>query len=250
MPRAFGSSSDKLSNAALSVVAGTVGSFAFWFRPNWNGGDGTIHVVGGYYGGVSAGSGSLDFQQFSDNNIYAGWFGFSADARVKIASTSARFTNGVWRHYCLAWDTSGSELFIDGVSVGTSATSTTGNTGSVPAKVLGQYGDTGSASTLNGTLAEWARWTRKLNAQDAALLAAGLSPLRLFGCIEYTPLNSLGGSEPDLCDPKGALTIASTTVSMQWPPIEQSRFDDWFDRAIAPPPSFVDKGRMLQMFLG
>jgi hypothetical protein len=64
---------------------------------------------------VVVGADELSFQQFTDNNIYAGWNQDGSDQRIVTASNSTAFANGTWKHYLFTWDDAGDleELYIN-----------------------------------------------------------------------------------------------------------------------------------------
>lgn len=213
MARSFASSgNDELRSLAVPSAPVTEGSVSFWFRPNWVGGDGLEHMIGGYWTGTSV-NGML-FQKYLDGNYYIGWYGAS-DTRIVFSASF--LVPGQWNHYLFNWTATTSEIFIDGISQGTTGAP---STGTITQQTMGQYySGAGIALNLDGAIGHWARWHRTLTRRQAVQLASGVDPRRIGPTlVEYKPLYGMGGtSEPDLISPDAPLNVQAGTGFADFP---------------------------------
>ena len=101
---------------------------------------------------------------------------------VTIHSSTTPGTSTAWQHVAVIHDGTNITMYVDGSSVGSASASALGDVNVSGNWAFGSRVDTPTDRYLGGSLAEWAKWDRALNATELANLAAGNSPL----------LNSLG----------------------------------------------------------
>lgn len=146
-------------------LLGNTGTIEFWFRPNWNGNDGAQHDFGSIGGSHTT---FLRCTKFSDNNWYVGFVVSSTNYRAVFSATTGpgAITAGETYHLAFKWsNTTGTEVFINGVSCGTSASATgfgsvnfTNNT-----LFIGKIDfDAPSAFYADAIVDEWAFYQRQL----------------------------------------------------------------------------------------
>lgn len=214
MGRAFASSgNDELRATTLPNVPSSIGgTMTCWWKPTFNSGDGQEHMLGGYWVNDGTVHGCF-FQRYSDSKFYIGWYG-TGDTRIVFSDPT---TGGRWYHMCYTWTSTTGEVFIDGVSKGTSG-SPSFTTPTM--QTMGQYEPTvGIHLNLYGSLAHWARWQRKLTNQEIIMLAAGMDPRKIGpGICEYKPLYGIGtAAEIDLVTPGATIGVQSGTTMADYP---------------------------------
>lgn len=115
-------------------------------------------------------------QKFSDGNLYFGWFN-SVDRRVIVAASAGNWAQNQWQTYALAWSSSGSALYRNGVQIG--STATTALAATIPANItLMNRGGMGAALTSGTKISDWMVYNRALSAGEVASLYA--QPYGLF----------------------------------------------------------------------
>jgi Concanavalin A-like lectin/glucanases superfamily len=92
------------------------GSVSWWMKPSSAFNSGTIRGIWG-----QGDSSEFSCQIFTDNNWYCGW-STSADRRVIIAASAVNYPTNVWSYYTLVWNSAGTTLYRNGVSIGTNGT--------------------------------------------------------------------------------------------------------------------------------
>jgi hypothetical protein len=161
MSAIFDAIADRITQGTAAIP--TTGTLLLWLKPNWAETDGNDHV---FFHVTDGASNFFVMQKFSDNNLYCGWKGAS-DTRVVVTSASYDITTTTWQNIILRWTAgAGSELFLEGTSIGTAGAPSTFTTTSN--RTIGNYVSVNVG--LNGNLAHYAVWGRALtNPQIAAL---------------------------------------------------------------------------------
>lgn len=219
--RSFTANTDRI-NCSTCAAPTSSGSISIWVKPNWGGGDSTVHEF--YFFPITTGGNDrLSFQKFSDNSIYAGWNITGTDERIIIAGSSL-FTSGQWANWVLTWSASGCVLYKNGVSVGTKSAIT------VPSLAtsysIGSLSGGGHAT--NASMAEFAIWTSVLSANEALALAKGANPLQVrpTNIQFYVPILGIGSGEPDWGPSHVAQTVSGPVFAVHAPvqPYPQVRY--------------------------
>lgn len=94
----------------------TVSSWIYPFR-------GATTIERGFLWSVAkSGLPTFDFQIFTDNNIYVGWFASGNDRRIVVSKTSAGWTQNQWQLFTFVSSPSfGSLLYRNGIQVGSNS---------------------------------------------------------------------------------------------------------------------------------
>jgi hypothetical protein len=98
-------------DTALQNLGNASGTITWWMKPSSAFNAGTTRAIAGQEGTGQ----DFSIQVFSDNNWYAGW-DMATDRRATTAATSGNYLNGAWHFYALVWNSSGTALYLDGVS--------------------------------------------------------------------------------------------------------------------------------------
>jgi hypothetical protein len=182
------------TNAQSHIGANGAGSYALRFMPGFSPTDSASHFMAG-----AANVGEtieLVFRKYSDNNIYAGWFN-GTESRVALAATAANMTQNVWQDYVLTWSQSGSILYRNGVSIGSTVTAAKNADISIAWSWLAELNQIGGSS-IAGSKIEWGYlWSRALTPAEVqrlyvnpyALVAPAPRPLWVPNVM--TPANNL-----------------------------------------------------------
>jgi hypothetical protein len=208
----------KTSSAAWTA-AGTV---FCRFIPAWNAGDSQFHNVWSLFGGTG-GQERCHLMQFSDNNIYIGWFSAATgDARVSGPSTGL-FASGQWANWIVDWDAAGPSLHVyhDNTLVGSTAAAI--NATITPTNfVIGADGDSTALGLnfANGAIAEWARWNRVLSSGERATLESTGNPECVpDGLVHYYKILGNESPEPDEIGSE-YLTVTGTPAQTTHPDVD------------------------------
>ena len=119
----------------------------------------------------------LSCQKYSDGNLYFGWTNGGVDYRVALAASAGNWTQNQWQTYALAWSSSGSVLYRNGLQIGSTATAPV--VAAIPANIaLLNSGGVGSPLTSGTKISDWMVYNRVLSAGEVASLYA--QPYGLF----------------------------------------------------------------------
>jgi hypothetical protein len=173
MSRAFTASGHNLRTSSFPNNAAQ-GSVSCWFRPNWSSGDSAQHVPW-WHDTTTVGT-YMEFQHYTDNNIYVGWEG-GVNTRIVVADTGL-FTAGQWAHWLYTWSdvNNNQRLYRNGSLIGSQLGVALASV-TFSELTLGNYGSLLPQFNLDGDLAEYAEWDVELDPDEAVALAKGASPL-------------------------------------------------------------------------
>ena len=174
-------------------------TFACWAKPS-----STSQLDRGVWGSWFSGDGCFIYIHFSSGN-----WSFPCQGGPHLDSGVALTTN--WTHLVGQFDGTDARIYVDGVDKGSQNDSLVEP--SIPLEI-GRYANQDSLN-FAGDIAECALWDVTLNADEAAALAAGYSPLlvRPSALVRYLPL--IGRSSPELeliARANGTVTGATTAV--------------------------------------
>lgn len=214
MGRAFVIASTQYLEAATGGGLGHPLSMGCWFRSTSQTAGQTLIVVGNTSGNdfwVLTAAGNVAGDPIRATIVAGG--------AATNTNTTTGYTAGTW-HHALAVFTSATsrDVYIDGGSVGTNATSRAPATPDVIA--VGRNSASGTLAYMAGDIAEVAIWSGSLTADDALALARGVSPLMVRPDVLslYAPLLSRASPEPDLMG-LAALTLGNAPAVSDHPRI-------------------------------
>lgn len=152
-------------------VSRTTGSVSLWFSPDVTINSGaTVNKLLITVGGGTDRYFGLQFRTeagAATNYLYCVFRNGEGTAPTEfLKSTTATWTAGVWYHVVITWDTSGEEMFINGVSEDTSAYTSGYTSGD------SSHASFGYNSTLcfDGDMDEGGFWSTKLASEDVTRL--------------------------------------------------------------------------------
>lgn len=117
--------------------------------------------------------------------------------RVNMLISTATVMDSTPHHVAVTWDSSANwVVYVDGVNDHSGSTSSAVSIGTTRA-TFGCFRRSTNSDFLNGSLWDWARWSRALSAKEILSLANGLPPSHL-GPDHYWPLWGLDSPEPDI----------------------------------------------------
>jgi hypothetical protein len=164
-----------ISKASPVVSPGSIGTIAFWFKPDWSSGDSATHYMFNFLN--TAETNRFTMLKYSDNNIYAGWVISPTDYRIIVADTGL-FTAGTWAHWAVAYnDSANTETLYKNGSVVSHRTSALVTGAAADLAVIGNYKSTGVNEGGDGAVAEVGFWSNNISTDDLGRLVQGLSPL-------------------------------------------------------------------------
>lgn len=216
-------------------------TMACWFRPNAVDTDYTLIAIG-LNGGVNESFMLLASGTVAGDPVRA----FTRTTSAAVAATTTGFSANTWHHGCAVFaSATDRRAFIDGGSKGTNATN---KVPSGPDRTV--IGATPQPTTLfNGRIAEAAIWNVALMDNEVAMLAAGVSPLRVrpSALVGYWPLPARAGDAIDYSGKGNTLTDTNTVGVADHAPVQPMFGYDlgWlgaFTAAGAPPPVQVARG--------
>jgi len=198
------------------IAPASAGTVCFRIKPNWNSGDGGIHV---FWQVTDRGTqfGELSFQKYSDNNIYVGWNGGGqGDQRIIISDTGI-FSNGVFASHILTWDDAANDekYYVDGAQKGSRTSALTTFAMSASRELtIGNYDSVDSQQNCDSVLSCFAYWDAVLSAQERASIDGGVSPLRVNAKNLKIFIPILGASpEPDYSAGTSDMTVSGTAIA-------------------------------------
>ena len=204
--------------ASPTAYPGATGTVAIRLKPNWNYNDNADHKIWWHVYTDIADPSRLQFQKYSDNNVYIGWYasGGSDNDRITYASASGNFTNGVWNSHVFTWSDSANteEYWIGGVSKATRTSALETYTVS-NSLTIGNANAASTANNSNASFADYALWDVILTADEILAYDKGLDPrmIRPGSLQRYAPLNGRP-AEPDLlCADGWTVTDAGRDVN-------------------------------------
>lgn len=226
MARLFDGIDDILTNTGATPVSATPLTMACWFRcTQTTAANGLVAV------GVN---GSNDYHSLLINGAAAG---DPVQARTNgvAASSSTGYSVNTWHHACGVYaSATDRRAFIDGGSKGTNATSATPTT---PTKIfVGCRPQAANDLFFSGRICEVALWSAALEDVEVAVLAKGLSPLRVRpdSLVAYYPVWGLHSPEIQLKGGTVPLTVTGATL-IDHAPVRP--FARRFWNSFPPPPS-------------
>lgn len=201
-------SSDKISGGTANLAS--AGSASFWVYPTWASTDNSDHV----FMDKPTGPASPVFfrmQKYLDNNLYFGFFN-NAEYRVVVASGSYTLNQNAWNNFLLAWDNSGSILYLNGSQIGTAGVVTQPNLSGL-VETIGNY-TFGTTTNLAARLADFSIYNAKLGSSFAAALNRGARAASLGIPLHgYWPLDGLQSPEPDFSGNANNGTLTGTALA-------------------------------------
>jgi len=205
MSRSFNGTSDYLDTSTL-IISGEPLTMACWFNSNT----------------LAASQGLMSLNRASDGNHYhclAAAGGAAGDPIRAItfdgtsfvgSSTTTGYSANTWHHACGVWASSTSRTsYIDG---GSKNTNTTSSTPTIDKASIGRFSSGGSY--MNGEIAEACAWDVALTDAEVAILATGVSPLKVRpqNIVCYWPI--IGRTSPEIDIVGGIdLTVNGATVA-------------------------------------
>jgi len=129
---------------------------------------------------------------------------------------------GVWTHMAFTYDsTNGLNLYVNGVSVGTSAAQGTILQSSTASLYIGSEPSSLSGNAFTGNITDAAVWNSGLSSAQILSLANGSKrPLDLSsGLVGYWPLSGLSSPEPDKSGNNNNGTVTGTTPTSDHPSV-------------------------------
>lgn len=207
---------DNITSSSISTP-GTTGTIFFWLRPNWNSGDSSDHWGASYYisGTITK---RIQFEKFSDNICYFGFFDTVGNNRITFADTGL-FTSGTWTNIALTWNnlTPIQTAYVKAVSKGTN--SSCPNIYSYNSLEIGNA-QFASLNSPVGTMADFALWSVILTAAELTALNQGARPgqIRPAGLQIWYPLDGLQSPEPDFSGNAHNGTLNGTSLA-SGPPV-------------------------------
>lgn len=202
MARYFDRVSSQYLESSTTPVAAVPFSMGCWFKPD---DITTSHTLLA----LDTIGGSDRFVIVAAGAVAGDFVNAVASAGVQgIAVSSAAFTAGAWQHTLAVFASATSRtVYLNGGNSGTNTTSVT----PVPTAVhVGARYNTTIAGFAGSVIAEAGIWDAALTADDALMLASGVSPLlvRPANLVAYWPL--MGRNSPEI-DPVGGynLTLAN-----------------------------------------
>ncbi len=119
----------------------------------------------------------------------------SRNTTFRTAVATGTVTVGNWHHICGVWASSASRsAYFDGGGKGTETTSVTDPV--LTHFGVARYNDSSPGTDVNGRIAHVAAWTVALTDAEVALLALGMSPLKVrpASLVGYWPMHNFNGS--------------------------------------------------------
>jgi hypothetical protein len=153
------------------------------------------------------------------------------------ATTSANFSTGVWQHACgVVASSTDRRAYLNGGNEGTDATDRT--PAGINSTFIGAQHNASPSTFTDGLIAEAAIWNVALNASEIAVLARGVSPLRIRpGNLKfYAPLFGVGSPEPDYIGGFDMTLNAAPTQAAHAPVMSPFFRADWFGAFTAAAP--------------
>lgn len=190
MARSFARASTQYLNAATTVVALSATALVYpltiacWFRATTGGVQQNLVSIG------NSGSGTNEIAlSLGDNSNNNDVVAYSRQTTTSLAETSTQFTVGQWHHAAGVWESTSSRIaYLDGGNPG-SNTDTKDPTG-MDITRIGARARSSPGNPFDGDMAEVAIWDVALTAAEVAMLARGISPLRVRpqSLLFYAPL--------------------------------------------------------------
>lgn len=195
MARSFNGSTTKMDMNALEPIATTGDSF----------------TVGGWINAAAQSGQTCCFAQAqsttSTNFVFLGISSSGSKNQTNLVVSGPLPTinhtgtsvvcDSTWHHICLVgYSALSYSVYVDG-SLDFNIGASTYTFGTQNTATLGYLHRSSSGQFFNGTLSEWAKWTRSLSQPEIASLANGL-PASHLGPNHYWPLWGRDSPEPDI----------------------------------------------------
>jgi len=247
MSRSFDGTSGNHLNVETPVVTAPPFSMFAWYYSTSASGNQTLISIGGQNAafteargfaltiGFSAGSG--------ENSVVAE--SRQHNTRPK-AKTSVAPTANVWQNGCGVWaGIADRRAFLNGGSKGTNATSQAVTAADLKRTAVGLTRELGNFSGMVGQIAHPAIWNVALTDDEVAMLAAGISPLRVRpeALVMYLPYLGRDGPEIDIINAR-TLTVTGATASSNEAPLIWPRARRRAFRAPEPISLEIDHGAL------
>ncbi len=223
MSRSFDGTSGNYLNVETPVVTAPPFSMFAWYYSTSASGNQTLISIGGQNGAFTEARGfklCLGFASGGENGVFAETRqNFTAPA----AKTSVAPSANVWQNACGVWaGIADRRAFLNGGSKGTNTTSLTVTAGDLKRTAVGLTRELGNYFGMVGQIAHPAIWNVALTDAEVAMLAAGISPLRVRpeALVMYLPYLGRDGPEIDIIKAR-TLTVTGATSSNNDPPVIQ-----------------------------
>src|ERR1035437_6020865 len=162
--RFFDRTSSDYTEAGPTNFAQTSGTIVWWMYTGTTYNDGVVDFL---WQQPQSGS-ELSCQKSSGNNIVCGWYDSGNDGRVTMAATSSNWPSNSWHLWALRWNTTHTDLLLDGVVTGTHSSAPT-ITGIGVHMLIGAGGGYPPNEFGNNYLRSWGFWPSYIS--DAHLVA-------------------------------------------------------------------------------
>ncbi len=148
----------------------------------------------------------------------------SADVNLTLTNSAIDLVDSAWHHVGLVRDTTGANkwyTYTDGSqdpSGGTTDTTGQLNMSGRTLYIAARNNQGSEDQNLNGSIAEFATWTRALSDAEMAILGKGYSPLFIPNGIQfYAPIIGRNSPEQDLIG--GLSVVVDGAINLAHPPI-------------------------------
>lgn len=212
----FGNTPDVL-RIASAVLSAPPFSIAGWGRPS---SFAVIRTLIGIYNSVGNGFNCWRLRYNTSGNAE---FAISDGSSAASALSSTVATAAAWSHLCgVAAGVADRRVYLNGGGKGTNATSLT-PTG-LNRTSIGMEDNVVQSRALAGAAAEIGIWNIALSDADAAILAAGASPLLVHpeALVLYAPLWGQSSPEQNLLNATGLTVVGSVVDANDHPPVYRS----------------------------
>jgi len=225
MSRDFERSSSQYLSNANAVVSGTPFTMACWFKSENVTNDQTLLSVG-TAGADNARHSLQAVGSVAGDPVRA----VSRTTGSAQADTTTGYTAGIWYHACGVWASeTDRRVYIDGGSEGANTTSRV--ISGLNSTYIGAKQDTAPTVFMDGLIAEAAIWNVGLNTSEIAVLARGVSPLRIrpSALVAYWPVFGVGSPEPDYSNGGFHMTLNAAPPQADHAPVMPAFYRaDWY----------------------
>lgn len=191
------------------------GSIFYRFKPSWTSGDGASHAIFRLYNASPLQL--LDFQKFSDNRMYCGWYNAPQDFRINIADPGL-FTSGAWANWIIDWNAGDVTHLYKNNNL--EATQSFAGAASVPTGMDSLFiGSDESGDSADGDGAEWALYDHVLDSTERALLQTTGNPTCVTGLLVHYKILGNDSPEPDEIGTED-LTLVGTPAQSTHPTVD------------------------------
>lgn len=247
MSRSFDGSTGNHLNVETPIVTAPPFSMFAWYYSTSASGNQTLISIGGQNAAFTEARGfalTIGFSAGSGENAVVAETR-QHNTRPK-AKTSVAPTANVWQNGCGVWaGIADRRAFLNGGSKGTNATSQAVTAADLKRTAVGLTRELGNFSGMVGQIAHPAIWNVALTDDEVAMLAAGISPLRVRpqSLVMYLPFLGRNGPEIDISSAR-TLAVTGATASSNEPPLIWPRAQRRAFRAPEPLSLEIDQGAL------